>query len=168
MSNINNYRISKAGIDLIREFEGEVLQVYKCPAGHPTVGIGHLVTKRDNLKMGDKITKEQSEAFFKADIEHFENAINQSVKVPITQNEFDAIVSLAYNVGANGLRASKSFRFYLNRDRKREFADAMLSFNKAMVRGRLTPLAGLTRRRMAERKLFLKKTAEKKAETSEA
>lgn len=154
---INNFKLSKTGIDLIKEFEGEKLEVYKDLTGKLTVGIGHLVTHRDKLKLGQAITKAQSEAFFKADVEEFERAVNGSVKVALTQNEFDAVVSLAYNVGANALRASKSFRFYLNRGRKAEFADAMLTFNKAMVRGRLTPVAGLTRRRLAERKLFLQK-----------
>lgn len=151
----NNLKTSKAGKDLIRQFEGEILEVYRDLTGRHTVGVGHLVATHDKLKLGHKITKERSDELFEADIAGFEDALNKSLRVEVTQNEFDALVSLAFNIGANALRSSKSFRYLLNEGKKARFADAILSFNKARVRGRLQVVKGLSLRREAERKLFL-------------
>lgn len=147
-------KISKNGLKMIRQFEGERLRVYRDVAGLPTVGVGHLVRKSDDLAVGDTITKEQSEAFLAEDIKTFEESVNQIVKVPLTQNEFDAVVSLCYNIGRGALASSRSLRL-LNAGNKARFADAILSFNKARVKGQLRVVQGLVNRREAERKVFL-------------
>ena len=133
--------IGKHGLNLIKEFEGLRLKAYIPLKGDvPTIGWGH--TK--GVKMGDKITKAQAEKFLKQDIAPTVAAVNRAIKVPVTQNEFDACVSLAFNVGITAF--SKSTLVKRINQTPLEF----LRWNK--FRGK--PLAGLTRRRKAEMKLF--------------
>ena len=134
-------KTGKEGIDIIKRFEGCRLEAYKCPAGVWTIGYGH--TK--DVKQGDKITQAQAEAILRADLEKYESNVNKYGKYNWTQNEFDAMVSFAFNLGsidqltANGTRS------------KAVIAEKILLYNKAGN----TVLAGLTKRRQAERDLFL-------------
>lgn len=146
-------KTSRAGIDFIADHEGEVLEVYADPVGLPTLGVGHLLTSDEKRAMpiGTKITKEQSRAYLAKDLAQMESAVNESVKVPITQNQFDALVSLAFNIGAGGFKRSSVLR-NLNNRKFTAAADAFLLWNKAG--GKV--LKGLTRRRREERELFLK------------
>ena len=82
-------RISQEGVNLIKHFEGCRLEAYKCPAGVWTVGYGH--TK--GVKEGDAIEQEAAEAFLIEDLESFEQAVTRLVEVPLTQQQFDALVS---------------------------------------------------------------------------
>lgn len=90
-------KISEKGIEFIIKEEGEVLTAYTCPAGVLTIGIGH--TGKD-VKEGMKITKEQSRELLKNDLIRFENSVSRSVKVNLTQNQFDALVSFAFKTGS--------------------------------------------------------------------
>lgn len=131
--------ISNNGIDLIKQFEGLRLQAYLCPAGVWTVGYG---TTR-GVKRGMTITQEQAEIMLRADVSRFEKAVND-LQRDWTQNQFDALVSFAYNTGVGNL---------ITLCRKRtthEIAQAMLKYTKANGR----TLNGLIRRREAEHKLF--------------
>lgn len=139
-------KTSVNGINLIKQFEGCKLKAYKCPAGVPTIGYGH--TK--GVKMGQVITQEQAEQYLRDDLEKYEkNVMKYYDAYRWNQNEFDALVSFAYNLGsidqltANGTRS------------KNVIADKMILYNKAA--GKV--LAGLTKRRKAERTLFLKAAA---------
>lgn len=145
-------KISDAGIALLVEFEGEILRVYNDPVGLPTFGVGHLVTaaEKKDYPVGKKITKATSRAFLRRDVERFEDCINSSVKVPITQNQFDALLSLAFNIGESAFRRSSVLR-NLNNRKFEKAANSFLAWNKAG--GRTLP--GLTRRRNAERSVFL-------------
>lgn len=96
-------KISEKGIEFIIKEEGEVLTAYTCPAGVLTIGIGH--TGKD-VKEGMKITKEQSRELLKNDLIRFENSVSRSVKVNLTQNQFDALVSFAFNVGEGAFSKS--------------------------------------------------------------
>lgn len=96
-------KISEKGIEFIIKEEGEILTAYICPAGVLTVGVGH--TGKD-VKAGMKITKEQSRELLKSDLVRFENSVNRSVKVNLTQNQFDALVSFAFNVGTGAFETS--------------------------------------------------------------
>ncbi len=135
-------KTSKEGIDLIKKFEGCRLDAYKCPAGVWTIGYGHT----GDVKKGQKISAAQAEAYLVADLEKFEKKVEKYGGYGWKQNEFDAMVSFAYNVGsidqltANGRRSRK------------EIADAIPKYNK----GGGKVLAGLVRRRDAERELFLR------------
>jgi len=138
--------VSTAGLSLIREFEGCKLEAYICPAGIPTVGVGH--TK--GVKLGDKITEAEALDLLREDVRWCERAIDESVNVSLTQNQYDALASFCFNVGAFAF-ASSTLVKKLNDGDKQGAADQFLRWNKA--KGKELP--GLTRRREAERSLFL-------------
>lgn len=137
--------ISKNGIALIKKFEGCRLTAYKCPSGLWTVGYGHT----RGVKKGQKITQRQAEAYLLEDIKTFENGVNKYVSVPLTQNQFDALVSFTYNCGLTAFKNS-TLRKKLN---AKDYAGAgkeLLRWNKANG----VVLDGLKRRRNAEKDLF--------------
>ena len=86
-------KTSQRGIDLIRQFEGERLSAYLCPAGIPTIGVGHT---GPDVHMGMRITAAQSEALLKQDLAKFETGVEKLVTHPITQDQFDALVSFSF------------------------------------------------------------------------
>lgn len=81
---------------------GFILTVYNDSRKLPTVGCGHLVTAVDKLKLGDSITIEKAKEILKSDLEIVEKAINEKVKVPLYQYEYDALVSITFNTGRSG------------------------------------------------------------------
>lgn len=147
-------KISKVGIDLIKSFEGCYLTAYKCPAGIWTIGIGHtgLVDGKAICK-GMTITQQKAEELLSEYLEkRYEPAVRK-LGVELNQNQYDALVSFCYNLGpgiftGNLLNAIKAKNWT-------SVADQILLYNKARVNGVLTELNGLTRRRKAERELFL-------------
>lgn len=137
--------VSKDCIDMIKRFEGCRLSAYKCPAGVWTIGYGHTGSINPTMK----ISQETADAFLRDDLKKFENHVNEmnvKHKYRFTQNEFDALVSFAFNIGnirqltANGTR------------KKSVIAEKMLLYVKA---GGKT-LNGLVKRRQAEHDLFIK------------
>lgn len=150
--------ISKAGLDMIAEFEGVVLHLYEDVAGHASIGVGHLVhtgniTDADRKgPFGKGITRAQAMDLLHKDAQRMVQAVRDAVTVPLNQAQFDALVSFTFNVGAGALRKST----LLQRVNAKDFAhceEAFLRFNKAG--GKV--FAGLTRRRQAEADLFLGK-----------
>ena len=141
-----NKRIGQAGLDLIKQYEGCRLAAYRCAAGVWTIGYGHTA----GVHSGMTITQAQADAYLQQDIAKFEGYVNNPAYVPITeqlnQNQFDALVSFAFNLGAGNLRKLCKGRTAA------QIALAMPSYNKAA--GKV--LAGLTRRRKAEQALFNK------------
>lgn len=133
-------QINEAGLNLIKEFEGLRLEAYLCPAGVWTIGYGTTA----GVSRGMSVTKEDADRLLRADVVRFQIAVC-ALRREFTHNQFSALVSFAYNCGASNLR-----RLCADRTNA-EIADAMLLYNKAG--GRVLP--GLTRRREAERKLFL-------------
>ena len=135
-----------SGVSLIKSFEGLRLRAYQDAVGVWTIGYG---TTR-GVKPGQEISEAQAESLLKTDLDRFEAAVNQSVRVPINDNQFAALVSFTYNVGSGALKSSTLLRKLNRRDiygASREFP----RWNRAG--GRV--LAGLTRRRKAEQALFL-------------
>lgn len=150
-------RISQRGLDLIKEFESYLKPLpdgrcttYICPAGVPTIGWG--CTK--GVKVGDVWTREQAEERLRGELAKIEAAVTRLVTVEINQCQFDALVSLAYNIGDGGLSRSSVLR-HLNNGNVAKAAESFALWNKAKVKGKMTELRGLTRRRAAERALFL-------------
>lgn len=134
-------KTSQTGINLIKEFEGCVLKAYRDPIGVWTIGYGHTV----GVKEGQKLTQAQAEEFLKSDLKIYENGVI-STGLKLNQNQFDALVSFAYNCGVGSLKT-------LVKDRSlTQIAEAILLYNKAGG----NVLAGLVRRRNAEKALFLK------------
>lgn len=146
------FELGENGTNLIIEYEKEVLRVYDDGFGFATLGIGHLLTpaEKKTMPIGTKITREQSREYFKKDSKRFVDAVNAAVKVPITQNQFDALVSLAFNIGTGAIAKASLIRKLNNRDYAGA-ADGFLAWNK--VKGK--EVKGLTRRRKQERSLFL-------------
>ena len=139
-------RTNRNGLQLIKAFEGLRLQAYKDPVGIWTVGYG---TTR-NARPGMTISEAEAEAFLQADLVRFEQAINDALQVPVNDNQFSALSCFTYNVGPGAFRSSTLLRM-LNQQDVYGAADQFPRWNKAGGR----PLAGLTRRRQAERLLFL-------------
>ena len=145
--------ISKTGIDLISSFEGIRLNAYDDSVGVWTIGIGTTIYPNGvKVKKGDKCTQEQALEYLQHDLRSFEKTVNDSVKVPLSQNQFDALVSLAYNIGSGAFKNSTLLK-KLNAKDYAGAADQFLVWNK----GGGKVLKGLVRRRDAERALFLKK-----------
>lgn len=139
--------ISQKGIDLIKSFEGCSLSAYKCPAGVWTIGYGHTGS---NVQQGVKITQEQAENLLKQDLAIHCNNVSRLVKVPLNQNQFDALVSFEYNVGYSAFASSTLLKL-LNQKKYKESAE---QFERWKYAGKKV-LAGLVRRRQAEKSLFL-------------
>lgn len=137
--------ISEAGLALIKEYEGCKLEAYLCPAGIWTVGVGH--TGPDVFR-GRKITDAEADALLRKDVAHAERCVNMSVNVALLQHEFDALVSLVFNIGCAAFRGSTLLR-KLN-DGDDAAPEEFRRWNKAGGK----ELAGLTRRRQAEYELF--------------
>ena len=137
--------ISNKGVNFIKKFESCRLTAYKCQAGVWTIGYGH--TK--GVKPGQKITKATAEKYLKNDIKEFENVVRKNVKVPISQNQFDALVSFAFNVGANNFKKSTLLKL-LN---KGDYEGAAKQFDKwVYANGQRSN--GLIARRRDERRMF--------------
>ncbi|WP_332604790.1 lysozyme [Acinetobacter sp. ESBL14] len=144
---------SQVGINLITSFEDLVLTAYDDGVGVWTIGFGTTVYPSGvKVKKGDVCTKAQAVSFFQHDLRRFEAAVNQAVKVMINQNQFDALVSLAYNIGETAFKGSTLVK-QLNAGNYKAAADQFPQWNK----GGGKVLKGLVRRRAAERELFLKK-----------
>jgi len=141
---------SPAAIDLIKRCESLRLDAYLCPARVWTIGWGHTVGVREGLR----ITEELAEQFLRRDIEQVEQGLPAVIHVPLTQGQHDALVSLCFNLrgGAQGLGAHAPLLVAkINGGDCAGAADELLDINRA--NGHV--LAGLTRRREAERAMFV-------------
>lgn len=139
-------KISQRGIDLIKEFEGVRLEAYNDGANIPTIGVGH--TKL--VSYGDVATMEQVDAWLREDLKDAENAVNKNVKVDLQQGQFDALVSLVFNIGGGAFAKSTLLKM-LNSGDYFGAADQFLVWRNAG--GKV--MKGLVRRREAEREMFL-------------
>lgn len=150
IANIDNNL--KPALDIIKEFEGLYLDAYLDPVNIPTIGWGTIRYPNGvKVKMGDKITRQQAEEYLIFEMMTFVKAVKQLVKVPISNNAFCALVSFCYNCGAGALQKSTLLKKLNGGDSMESVANELLKWNKASGR----TLKGLTRRREAERKLFL-------------
>lgn len=140
--------IPKEAVDLIKKYEGRKLTAYKCPANIWTCGYG---STGPDIKEGVTWSIWEAEDRLKADLVRFASAVDKLVTVPITSNQRAALISFAFNLGAQALKESTLLRL-LNEGKLGAAADEFLRWNKAA--GRV--LAGLVARREDERKLFLK------------
>ena len=133
------------GIDLIKHFEGCELEAYKCAAGVWTIGYGHIKGVTSN----SVITQEQAEQMLVEELNEYEGYINNMVTTPLSQNQFDALVSWVYNLGGGNLKASTLLKV-VNSGEFDGVPAQIMRWNKAG--GKV--LEGLTRRRQAEADLF--------------
>jgi GH24 family phage-related lysozyme (muramidase) len=140
-------RTNQNGVLLIKSFEGLRLEAYRDAVGIWTIGYG---TTR-GVQPGMVISENDAERFLVEDLTRFEQSIYEGVKVPINDNQFSALVSFTYNVGSGALLSSTLLKLLNQREDLRRVADEFPRWNKAG--GQV--LDGLTRRRHAERSLFL-------------
>ena len=140
-------RISKKGLALIKHYEGCRLEAYLCPAKVWTIGYGHTGPE---VKKGMKITQEEAERLLLQDLEKFEFGLHGLLTVQVTQGQFDALVSFAFNLGLGALRGSTLLK-KLNVGNVKGAADQFLLWVNAA--GKVLP--GLQKRRQDERALFL-------------
>ncbi len=139
---------STEGLALIESFESLRLRRYLDAAGRPTIGYGHLILP-DETFVG-AITLAKAQQLLQHDLSISEKGVRLLISVPLTQDQFDALVSFTFNLGVNSLRHSH-LRILLNQHHYHPAADEFLRWNKAA--GVVVP--GLTRRRKTERALFL-------------
>lgn len=142
-------KTSQRGIDFIKEFEGLELTRYVCSAGKTTIGIGHVIRPTDMIP--ETITESEADALLARDLERFEIAMLEAIEVEVNQNEFDAIISLAFNCGAHAIANSTLMKLLNGGASREQCALQFLRWDKANGK----PLPGLTRRRQAEKDLFL-------------
>jgi len=149
-------KTSPIGIDLIHSFEQFRSKAYKDSGGVPTIGWGSTRIFGRQVRMNDRITRKQADFQFEKDLYMFEEFVKLYVKVPINQNQFDALVSLCYNIGQGNLKRSRVIE-RLNNGKVGEAAQGFMRHVYARHRKtkKLLKLKGLVRRREAEKQLFL-------------
>ena len=149
-------QISEAGREFICAWEKLRLDVYADGVGKWTVGWGHLIKPEDALRNGDRITVERAEWLFAGDLLLVEDVIfDECDQTVLAQQEFDALASFIFNCGANNFRTSTLLK-KLKAGDMRSAADQFLRWNKGrQADGTVVELAGLTKRRVAERRMFL-------------
>jgi lysozyme len=141
---------SDAGLAFITRWEGLELHVYNDVAGYPTIGVGHLIVDSDPPEWKHRgITEEEALKLLSGDLVDAESAVEAYITWPLIQHQFDALVSFAFNVGGGALRAS-TLRKKLNAGEEGSVGSELVRWNKAG--GEV--VAGLTRRRQAESRLF--------------
>lgn len=144
-------KTSKNGIKFIGQWEGNSLKAYQDVAGVWTIGYGHTsAAGAPKVTSGMTITQAESERILAADLGKVEADVNRLVKVPLTQNQFDTLVSFHYNTGALGRSSALK---HLNQGNYNQAATNLTLYNRAG--GRV--VQGLVNRRAAEKKLFLTK-----------
>ena len=139
--------INEAGVQLIKNAEGCVLHPYKDGVGKPTIGIGHLILPHEHF---GAITTAEAEALLQSDLRNAESAVQSLVKVELNDNEYAALVSFTFNLGAQNLRTSTLLKL-LNAG---DCDGAAREFGKWIRAGGFVE-EGLVKRRAAEQELFL-------------
>lgn len=138
--------VSEAGRKLIAGFEGCRLEAYKDIVGVWTIGYGHT----EGVSAGQKITQEEADGLLAKDLDLFANGVEKLLTRVPTQAQFDAMVSLAFNIGLSGFKGSSILK-YFNAGQDSKAAEYFLKWNKAG--GKI--VSGLVRRRAAEAELYL-------------
>ena len=106
--------ITQDGLDLICHFEGFSPIIYLCPAGYPTIGYGHLITEANKEQFLDGIDELEALDLLKTDVQKAERAVLRLINVPLTDGQFDALVSFTFNLGGGALQRS-TLRRKINR-----------------------------------------------------
>lgn len=139
-------KTGQRGVDLIKSFEGWEPKAYMCPANVLTIGYG---STGPHVKPGMVITRERGETLLRADLARFEAAVTRQVTTAVSQNQYDAMVSLAFNIGISAFGKSSVLR-EVNARNFESAANKFALWNKGG--GKVLP--GLVRRRAAEAAMF--------------
>lgn len=141
--------ITSNGLQLIKRFEGFSSKIYLDVAGLPTIGYGHLIKPHETALFKPGITETQAEELLKQDIAVAENTVTRLISVPLTDSQFNALVSFTFNLGAGTLQRS-TLRAKLNREEYWSVPQEMMRWIYADGR----KIQGLILRRMAEVELY--------------
>ena len=141
------FKTNRACINIIKEFEGVRLNAYRGLSGAFLIGYGHMA----DVHKGMKISQKQAEKLLKEDLNRFEKDVARHVKVPITENQFSAMVCLSYNIGSGNFYKSTVLK-KINKNLPLEAADAILMWNRVNKKVNLHQV----KRRKMERALFIK------------
>lgn len=143
-------KVSEKGINLIKEFEGLRLDAYQCSASVWTIGYGHT----SGVKSGNRVTELEADKLLREDVANAERAVREGVNVPLNQDQYDALVSFAFNIGSGNFWRSTLIKKLNTGD----YIGASEEFSR-WVHGGEKKLPGLVRRRKKERDLFLGEVA---------
>lgn len=151
-----DHSLSGQGLEGIKQHEDLRKRIYSDQAGKRTIGYGHLLRPGEEQQFANGIDEKAARELLARDVATAEAAVKRLVKVPLSQQEYDALVSLAYNIGAGqeGFAGSTVLR-QLNAGDYRAAADAMLMWDKITQNGQKVQSRGLVNRRNSERQLFL-------------
>lgn len=144
-------RTSRAGIELIKKYEGFQSVPYRCPAGYWTVGYGHVLAVHEPRSA---VTREQAEQLLQNDIRHAELSLTALVSVTLAQAQFDALVSFVFNLGSGAFERS-ALRREVNRQAHENVPDQLMRWVYAAGQ----KMKGLQRRRAAEAALYASATS---------
>ena len=146
-----NGHINAAGLYVIQQSEGYSASVYRCPADRWTIGYGSTWDIHGAAIKKDQpdITKDEGEALLRRELAHVENSVRTLIKVPLNENQFSAVCSLAYNIGTGNLQSS-TLRSKLNRMDYSGASDEFPKWRRAS--GKI--MRGLVKRRAIEQELF--------------
>lgn len=147
-------KTTEEGIALIKQYEGFEPHTYRCPAGKPTIGYGHVVRPRETF---GALTEGEADALLRRDVAAVEKELNRTLLFEPNANQYSALVSFCFNLGTDAFRTS-TLRALVNRKdwlaAAGEFERWVWATNPAT--GEKARLAGLVARRKAEKALFLK------------
>ena len=141
-------KVPERAIDLIKEFEGFRRNLYVCPAGKPTIGYGHVIQPGEKFFI--PMTEEYAETLLGMDLERFCKGVDELLKVHVTDSQFGALVSFAFNIGLGAFKQSTMLKM-LNDGKYKEAGGQFMRWVFADKK----QLPGLVKRRAAERNLFL-------------
>lgn len=147
---LSRHRVSRGAIELIKRFEGYRRNAAQLPDGRWMIGYGHTLTARE----GAEVSEPDAEALLVYDLIAVQHAVNESVYAPLSQNQFDALCSFAFNVGLDNFRRSQVLK-RLNAGAHVQAACAMELWRKVDFEGERIVLDALVRRRASEKALFL-------------
>ncbi|HTG15306.1 MAG TPA: lysozyme [Blastocatellia bacterium] len=153
-------QMSENGLELLKQWEGFKLNVYNDSAGLPTIGVGHLITQPERnsgnivingvaVKYAGGLTDQQVVDLLSQDVQPAEQSVNNGVKVPLNQNQFDALVSFTFNVGGGAFAGSTLLKV-LNQKQYTEVPNQLLRWTKSGG----NVVQGLVNRRQNEIKLW--------------
>jgi lysozyme len=150
--------VSQDGVDFIKGFEGFESKPYLCPAGYPTIGFGTILYPDGvRVRLSDKeCTLEEAEKWLRFEISSKSKQVDAMTIDSINQNQFDALVSFAYNFGATALKNSTLLSLVNQNPNDRNIALEFKKWNKIRKNGKLVPSPGLTRRRKEETEMYFK------------
>ncbi len=143
--------VTEEGLNLIKRFEGFSPNIYICPAGYPTIGYGHVVVAHEQDQFAAGVTQAEATELLRKDVRIAERAVLRLISVPLTDGQFDALVSFTFNLGAGALQRS-TLRLKVNRGEHESVPAELMKWVWAAGRR----LSGLARRRKAEADAYCK------------